>query len=224
MTPYHRPVRLTVKLVSIAAFGAVAAAQAQDEWPRFHVGGAVSQADGGPDLASMGAPEWALNIFGPVSPEPSAGWKIVAGFRPTRVVGAELQYVDLGEAETIIPGTPNSSMYRRLNIKSKAEATVLTALLFVPERLPSFDIYGKIGVARLEESFRVHAFESFVPCLPVPCRFDIDEKQTDSRPYAGFGARVEIGRAAAARLEYEAIDGDVGDDWTMISIGVAWER
>jgi len=224
MTPYHRPVRLTVKLVSIAAFGAVAAAQAQDEWPLFHVGGAVSQADGGPDLASMGAPEWALNIFGPVSPEPSAGWKIVAGFRPTRVVGAELQYVDLGEAETIIPGTPNSAMYRRLNIKSSAEATVLTALLFVPERLSLFDVYGKIGVARLEESFQVHAFESFAPCLPLPCTFDRNETQTDSRPYVGIGAWVEIGRAAAARLEYEVIDGDVGDDWRMVSIGVAWER
>jgi hypothetical protein len=46
----------------------------------------------------------------------------------------------------------------------------------------------------------------------------------DSHPYVGIGARFkEAGRAWAFRVEYEAIDGD-GEDTTMLSVGVAWER
>jgi hypothetical protein len=39
-------------------------------------------------------------------------------------------------------------------------ATVLTSLLFIADPSPSFDVYGKVGVAQLEESFDVGVFRN----------------------------------------------------------------
>jgi hypothetical protein len=97
--------------------------------------------------------------------------------------------------------------------------------------LPSFDAYGKVGVARFEESFDVYVSDWSLPCRLQPfgqapsCLFISQGGQTDSHPYVGIGVRFkESGRAWAVRLEYEAIDGELGDTTTMLSVGIAWER
>jgi hypothetical protein len=56
------------------------------------------------------------------------------------------------------------------------------------------------------------------------CLFDNYGHQNDSRPYVGIGARIKIISNLAARIEYEAIDGDAGDNTTMFSLNIAWER
>ena len=58
----------------------------------------------------------------------------------------------------------------------------------------------------------------------MPCTFSSDVDQSDSGAYLGFGARFRIARAVAVRVEYEALDRDVGDNTTMLSLGIAWER
>jgi OmpA family protein len=213
-------------LAAVTAFNTVAVARAQDEWPRFHFGLAVGQAHHGPTLSDAGTPDEIppaiLSRFGSRDADSVTGWKVVAGFRPARVVGAEIEYVDFGEAE-IPPPSGNAIVRTHLSMASRAEALVLTSLLFIPEPMSNIDVYGKVGVAKLDESFQVFALEnSSVECRNPWCQFQRDVHQTDSRPYVGFGARFQLG-PGALRIEYELIDRDNGDDTTMLSIGLAGE-
>jgi hypothetical protein len=216
---------------TFAAFSITGASRAQDEQsaarvrPRVYVGVALGQSQlGAADLESTGAPPVVLDRFGNTSPSGDiTGWKLAVGFRPVRLVGVELQYLDFGEGE-IAPPTGNAIFRAHVDMETSADATVLAALVFLPLRSPSFDVYGKVGVAELDESLRAHALVVVgSPCIPLACNFSSDEHGTDSFPYFGIGVRVAISRAAAFRLEYEAIDRD-GDDTTMWSVGVAWER
>jgi hypothetical protein len=218
-------------LVVIAAFGTSAVVRAQDaaqvqEWPRFYIGVAVGLSDLQPDWSSVGVPEHLQPI---TSLDAVKGWKAVVGFRPARVVGAEIEYIDFGSVES---GTTYSSPHQAVratsfySFKGRPNAMVLTALLFIPDPSPSFDVYGKVGVAKLDESFNASYFDrGSAGCEIFPyCSFSADVDQTDWRPYVGFGARFKVARAMGVRVEYEAIDGDVGDPVTMLSVGFAWER
>jgi opacity protein-like surface antigen len=187
--------------------------------------------ESGPTWDSVGVPEQIKPNHSRDSAD--GGWKALAGWRPARVVGAEIEYVDFGKTESEDGRSPNAgAAYGNYYLRSQASALVLTAVLFIPDRSPSFDVYGKLGVARLEESFEVSVHDFSLECrLPPPalgiqpaCLFDSQGGQTDSRPYVGIGARIKVASEWAVRLEYEAIDGDVGDDTTMFSLGIAWER
>jgi len=77
--------------------------------------------------------------------EPDTGGKLVVGFRPLRVVGAEFQYVDFGEGNREKRGSGGQVPFQIVSLESSTDATVLTALLFVPEHaLP-----GRAGVRLL---------------------------------------------------------------------------
>ena len=147
------------------------------------------------------------------------------------MVGAEIEYIALGDAKAEDGYSPNASIslgdYR---LKTKASATVLTAVLFIPDPSPSFDVYGKVGVAEYKESFDVHVSNWTPMCRLLPfgqapeCLFDNQGHQADSQPYVGIGAQFKIASNLAARIEYEAIDDDIGDNTTMFSLNIAWER
>jgi outer membrane protein with beta-barrel domain len=232
------PVRPLIRLLSVtAALGTAFVVRAQQPpqtpaWPRYYVGLGVgiSESHLGPNWDSVGVPE----LIKPTGSRDSdeRGWKALAGWRPLRVVGAEIDYLDFGEAVSEDGRSPNSSAANGYYyLKSRANATVLTAALFIPDGSPSFDVYGKLGVAWLEESFVVSVHEFSPECrLPPPalgiqplCLFDSQGSQTDSRPYVGIGARFKIASEWAVRVEYDAIDGDAADDTTMFSLGIGWE-
>jgi len=154
-------------------------------------------------------------------------WKLAVGFRPVRVVGAEIQYLHLGEGDTYVRrGSQVPSQYAA--IRASSEATVMSALLFIPERIPETDFYAKVGIAELDESLKASGYDSLgpggQPAIPN-CAFDSSVENSDTMvPYVGFGARIRVGRAAAVRVEFEAMDGDLMDNTTMISLGIAWEH
>jgi opacity protein-like surface antigen len=225
-------------LVVISALGTSAVVRAQDaaqaqEWPRYHVGVGIhtgGKADFGTDWESAGVPEF-IRPTTSVESGSESHWRLSAGFRPLRVVGAEIEYIALGEAKAEDGYSPNMSIARGdYWLKTKASATVLTAVLFIPDSSPSFDVYGKVGVAVYIESFDVHVSNWTPMCRLQPfgqkpeCLLDNEEHETDSQPYLGIGARIKIAGDWAARIEYEAIDQDVGDNTTMFSLGIAWEH
>jgi opacity protein-like surface antigen len=218
-------------LVVIAAFGTAPVARAQ-EWPRYHVGVGIGlgKADFGTDWESAGVPE-RIRPTRSLDSESGSRWRLSAGFRPLRVVGAEIEYIALGDGKAEDGYSPNASISLGDHLlKTKASATVLTAVLFIPDPSPSFDVYGKVGVAEYRESFDVHVSNWTIMCRLQPfgqapeCLFDNEGHHTDSQPYVGIGARFKIASNLAARIEYEAIDGDVGDNATMFSLNIAWER
>ena len=230
--------RSSVQLLGLlAAFGTAAVVRAQDEaqgqeWPRYHVGVGigVGHYDFLTDWESAGVPEFIRPTRSRESGSTSR-WRLSAGFRPLRVVGLEIEYIALGEGKAEDGYTPNIGISRgEYWLKTEASATVLTAVLFIPDPSPSFDVYGKVGVAQYKESFEVHVSNWTPMCRLQPfgqkpeCLFDNQGHQTESQPYLGIGARVKVAREAAVRVEYEAIDHDVGDPTTMLSLGIAWEH
>jgi len=136
----------------VAAFGTDAALHAQNEaqdpeWSRFYVGAALGQPRLDRSLSEAGEP--LVGLFGDLEvPEPT-GLKVLAAWRPMRLVGAELQYSDFGEEGR--SATFGRAGYAGYDIRTQANAWVVSALLFVPERRPSFDVYGKLGVAQLDD-------------------------------------------------------------------------
>lgn len=221
--------RSLVLLAAIAAFSTAGSVRAQEERPRFHVGAAVGESDLAWDWSQSGLPE---RFWSDESMEPDRVRKVVAGFRPVRIVGAEIEYVVFDDAgmgargRRLFGGGQAPLVYDQTSyMKAGAEAWVLSALLFFPEPSPSVGFYAKIGVADLDESFTASA--TTVECVPVvQCLNTInsDVHRRDAGPYLGIGARFDVARAVAIRVEYEAIDRDVGDNVTMWSLGVGWER
>jgi hypothetical protein len=234
---------LVQSLVAIAAFSTGVAVRAQ-EWPRVHIGVAAGDPDWSVDMSEAGVP--LLDpIYRPDKPvEPDSGWKLVVGFRPVRVVGMELQYVDFGEGATTVHsgwifGSQVRTYQQTSSINVNADASVLTALLFIPMPKPSLDVYGKVGVADINDSLAITTTTIEVdlpnaPRVPIPpecipyarCSSiaSRDVERSESAPYIGIGTRVKIANHWALRVEYEAIDRDVEDTTTMLSIGLAWEH
>ena len=233
------PVRSSIQLlVAIAAFGTAGVVRAQDaaqsqEWPRFHVGVGIhtgGKADLETDWESAGVPEF-IRPTTAVESGSESHWKLSAGFRPLRVVGAEIAYIALGDGEAEDGYTPNMGIsFGEYWLKTEASAAVMAAVLFIPDASPEFDVYGKVGVAAYKESFEVHVSDWTPMCRLQPfgqkpeCLFDNQGHQTESQPYVGIGIRFKIASNWAARIEYEAIDRDVGDNTTMFSAGIAWEH
>src|SRR5687767_4267753 len=91
---------LAVKtLVVLAGFAPAAVVRAQDQQQapdrqRFHVGIAFGETKFGQTLAEVS--EDMAQFWGDRPIPDDTGWKVVAGIRPIRVVGAEVQYVDFG--------------------------------------------------------------------------------------------------------------------------------
>jgi hypothetical protein len=227
------PVQSLFQLLVIVATCSNAAAGSAQEWPRFHVGGAVGMARWSVDMAEGQAPPPPAPVVVWKNPaEPGTGWKLVAGFRPARVVGMEIEYVDFDDGDATVHGGRTfgggqvATQYEQTNhLSAGFEASVLSALLFVPEHNPSLDVYGKLGAAKLDESLVTSVIT--IPCTPISqCRTTVtyDVGQSDVRPYVGIGARMTTWRALAVRVEYESIDRDTGDNLQMLSLGVTWER
>jgi hypothetical protein len=119
-------------------------------------------------------------------------------------------------------------------MEPRPQATVLSAVLFIPEALPRLDVYGKVGVGDLRESISALSIRrSEIDCPPPgvrlgdrgtgPCAFTSEFEDSGSAPYLGIGARFSKGRSWGVRLEYDWMDSDVWNDTTMLSAGIAWE-
>lgn len=193
------------------------------------------------DISQAGVPVPDPVLAGTTSAEPDSAWKLVAGFRPARVIGVELQVVDWGEGSASGYGGTHTQIGTRVeywqyesHMTANAEATVLSAVIFIPEAMPRLDIYGKAGLAAVNTSLSGTAISRVIQCPPGsvptnggttgPCLSTSDVDESESAPYVGVGVRFATGRSWGLRLEYESIDSDVWSDMTMFSVGIAWER
>jgi hypothetical protein len=141
--------------------------------------------------------------------EPHAGWQLLAGLRPVPVVGVELAYLHLGEASAPDPFCPCASR----NTRQSAAAAFGVAYLPLSSRV--FDLYGKVGVARLHTDIG----NAYHP-LPIDTGLVVPANVWSTNLAYGAGTQARLG-AVSLRLEYERISARGGDP-DFLSIGVIW--
>jgi hypothetical protein len=122
------------------------------------------------------------------------GFKVIVGYRIIDWVAVELNYTDFGKPVDRFGG---------IDLEAGYTAFSASALGMLP--LGDFDLFGRLGLARVDADFRTPDFD-----------FEDSEKSTE--PLFGLGAQYRHDNLAI-RVEFEAIlldannDDDDWDDW-----------
>jgi len=135
------------------------------------------------------------------------GWQLTVGIRPIRVFGAEVDYMDLGKPSSNI-GT--------LHVEAQARAAAAFAMFYLPLPEPLFDVYGKAGVARIQNSVATSG-----QCVSFNSCGLLDFSSSGSQFAWGVGGQVNWG-SWSARLEYEGFNA-TGGSQALINVGVLYK-
>jgi len=172
-----------IALASLCSF-----AQAADNG--FYLGAGVTQAkldNVGKDFSTSNLNDFKLD---------NTAWKVIAGFRPLKILAIEANYDDLGSEGRTTGGV-------RFNANAKAFAAY--AVGFLP--IPVVDLYAKAGLARWETTASATGL------------FDLDDHGTEFA--YGAGVQLHFG-SLAARLEYEQFDVKHTDGVELLTLGATW--
>jgi opacity protein-like surface antigen len=124
------------------------------------------------------------------------GWKVFAGWRPIGILGAEVEYADLGSKS----GTSGSTSQH-----ATGDAVAAYAVGYLPLPLPILDIYGKVGVGNVHASLSLNGVST-----------------SGSSTVLAYAAGIQLKFGAPAlRLEYEGFNTSGGDQ-SMFSLDFAW--
>jgi opacity protein-like surface antigen len=154
------------------------------------------------------------------------GWKVMAGIRPISWLGGEIEYLDLGSthlgSSLLVPGDPGAGEV--LGASSTTRAGAGFAMGYLPLPVSWMDVFGKVGVARLQTP------SSYTVDLPADCSpsgscSSVDQIFVANHPVdtgAGYGAGAQVHfNAFAVRAEYERINTGIGNPY-LLSIGFTW--
>jgi opacity protein-like surface antigen len=137
-------------------------------------------------------------------------WKAMVGVRPIPLVGAEIEYVDFGQVHG------GAGLSTSTTVRDKAAA--LYGMLYVPLPVPYFDVFGKLGLARLQND--VTARLPFACPVGSPNCGLFQLNRTDTSVAYGGGAQIKI-QSFAVRVEYERIQSGNGNP-ELFSLGFTW--
>ncbi len=153
------------------------------------------------------------------------GWKVLMGVRPIDWLGAELEYIDFGDARLgpspLVAGDASAGKFFGAHGSATAGAGFLVGYLPLP---PWFDLFAKAGVARLQTRYSYSGDypNTYVNC-PTACvplnQFGTAQDNTDTSFAAGVGGQFHFG-SFAARLEFERLTAT--DNPFLVSVGVTW--
>ncbi len=160
----------------------------------LYVGGSVGQSRVEADASGVTAGSFEQN---------HSAFKVMAGVRPIAVLGAEVAYIDFGHPSGGLGGQP-------ADVKISGEAAFAT--LFLP--IPVVDVYGKLGMARLDST--VNSTQVLAGGALRPFQLN----RTETRLAAGAGVQFKLG-AWAVRAEYERFDA-AGGTPSLLSLGLTW--
>jgi opacity protein-like surface antigen len=167
----------------------------------FYVGGALGQAQVRTDASGFSTQDFSEN---------HSAFKVMVGMRAISVLGGELEYVDLGRPAGILSSLP---------AHASAKGTAAFGLLYLPIPLPILDIYGKVGVSRLQTALHGNLV---TPGCTTACSslgaFSFDN--TRSGLAAGAGVQLSVG-SLAVRAEYERF-GTALVSPDLVSLGMTW--
>jgi hypothetical protein len=214
--------RISVALLTIIALGASTSALAGNPLGAY-IGFGVGASNVGNNYNygngyGYGCGPYACYGYGGDYGTSVVSWKVMAGIRPISIVGAELEYMDFGSANGN-NGYYNNNYY--YNANSHPKATILYGVGYLPLPLPYLDVFGKLGVARLQtnQSNFVNptgAGTCLYPCIPI----STDINQTNDKFAYGAGVQFRW-QDFAFRAEYEGISSNYGNP-AAVSISATW--
>jgi opacity protein-like surface antigen len=145
-----------------------------------------------------------------------SAWKVTAGIRPISPLGVELEYIDFGNPSAGLSNAPFGGLS-----KADQKAATLFGLGYLPLPVPFLDVYGKLGIARLQtKSTEVSPIPfcpaGFTSCSPTT--FNISDSSTNFA--YGAGVQGKFG-SFAIRAEYERISASGGNP-DIVSLGATW--
>lgn len=151
-----------------------------------------------------------------------ASWKALIGVRPVPVVGAELEYLDFGQGDGS-NGFYGPASYYDYGPRSHPKATVLYGVGYLPLPLPIIDVFGKLGVARLQTDI---TYQTCTSLTTTPSGLNcstsslsrIDQQNTNFAFGAGVQSRIQD---FAFRAEYERIQSNYGNPSTVM-LSLTW--
>jgi hypothetical protein len=214
--------RISVALLTIIALGASTSALAGNPLGAY-IGFGVGASNVGNNYNNgngygYGCGPYACYGYGGDYGTSVVSWKVMAGIRPISIVGAELEYMDFGSANGN-NGYYNNNYY--YNANSHPKATILYGVGYLPLPLPYLDVFGKLGVARLQtnQSNNVNpngAGTCLYPCVPI----GTDINQTNDKFAYGAGVQFKW-QDFAFRAEYEGVSSSYGSP-AAVSISATW--
>lgn len=151
-----------------------------------------------------------------------ASWKALIGVRPIPVLGAELEYLDFGSGDGS-NGFYGPLSYYDYGPHSHPKATVLYGVGYLPLPLPFLDVYGKLGVARLQTDISYETCTSLsITPSGLNCTTSVLSRIDQQNTNFAFGAGVQSKfQDFAFRAEYERIDSSYGNPSTFM-LSVTW--
>jgi outer membrane protein with beta-barrel domain len=144
-------------------------------------------------------------------------WKAMVGVRPVlSPIGAEFEYIDFGSANVNSNYFFNGNYFNGDN--SRARATALFGVGYLPLGLPFLDVFGKAGVARLQENEGTY----YTPCpAPETCVVtNIGYSNWTTNFAYGLGVQTRFGNLGL-RAEYERISATGGDP-DALTVSATW--
>lgn len=144
----------------------------------FYVGGAIGDA----------AVEFEDDETGETFDGDDTGYKVIVGYRIIDWVAVELSYSDYGDPVDLFFGRDLEASY---------DAKSASVLGMLP--LQNFDLFGRLGFARLDTEF-------------TAVGFNVRDTQESTEPLFGLGAQYRPSPNLAIRVEWEAILLDANND------------
>lgn len=149
-------------------------------------------------------------------------WKILVGTRPFSLLGAEIEYVDFGEAHSGESGQVTGSA-------GDARGGAAFAVGYLPVPIPNLDVFGKLGVARYRAAYQYSGDfpntcivkPSIDECVPVG-RTTVSGAINAAGLAYGIGAQYHFG-AFAVRAEFERIGtAESATAPSLLSVGLTY--
>jgi opacity protein-like surface antigen len=147
-----------------------------------------------------------------------SAYQIIAGVRGLDLLGAEVDYFNLGSGE-VSPEYSGPFALTDARISQKGEAVF--AVLYLP--VPIIDVYLKAGIARLTTGLSATVSRSCRPpldCIEAGPPFTGDFDTSEKTFAAAAGAQWKLGDWAL-RAEYERFAA-LGEHPDLLTVGIAW--